>query len=477
MSSSSLFKKGKEIYAWFYIYGKKRIKIAEKYADQGNAKMQFYLANCYWSGNYVKRDVKKHTELLVKYAKNGNVQAHLQLAQYYENGDNKLIDKDRSTAAQIYSHNAENGDETSQIRVIDQYQFGYLRKQDKKEALRLCRKYATQGNERAQLRLIQYYELGTTGLEKNKKEAKRLFKFYAKQGNILVRRSLAIGYKFGRENEVGTRFDRACKYVPEVFKKKFKKAIYYLKQNAEQGDVHSQCELLEIYAKGSCDVEKDIEQFLYYANQCLDSLFDFFDHEIMRKIYKCFKSLISEFIYNGEFDSIDVLISSPLYSCFDLNKEIDPFLGDSFYRTDMLDFVCEMGSKYGARLLINAHQEYGKRKVLFGNGTPIFELFSNDRPELIKEKEEVAKFLLVAGIPKPQAFDMELSNHQNYKTCKLWFDNMIIISLKLMILRKYVYCTVGKKCNCVRIPSYYPKPLYQWPTYEQEMEKIKQTCE
>jgi len=104
----------------------------------------------------------------------------------------------------------------------------------------------------------------------------------------------------------------------------------------------------------------------------------------------------------------------------------------------------------------------------------------------LKKMKKIVKFLLVVGVRKPTLFDHEADNidqlnRPTYQVCCEWFhnfgnDNCGVISLKLMILRKYIYSTNVKrreKVQCLKIPSYYPKPLYQWPTYQQEIEKIK----
>lgn len=133
--------------------------------------------------------------------------------------------------------------------------------------------------------------------------------------------------------------------------------------------------------------------------------------------------------------------------------------------------------KNGALMFINAHRKYGLERICFFEGLPLIETFSRYGESIDDRQKEVAEIFLVAGMPKFRDFDyyekeeVEEKAKETCKVCKDWFSKVKVVSLRLMILRRYIYCTTGEKCKCVRIPSYYPKPLYDWSTYEQEMEK------
>lgn len=93
--------------------------------------------------------------------------------------------------------------------------------------------------------------------------------------------------------------------------------------------------------------------------------------------------------------------------------------------------------------------------------------------EEIKKIIEKDKFMIVAGFGK----NIMKLGYENYKDASFskYFKSVFsgqqkIISLKLMILRKFVYRTDGYRSK-LKIPDVYQKTLLSWPDYDYEVEK------
>jgi hypothetical protein len=234
--------------------------------------------------------------------------------------------------------------------------------------------------------------------------------------------------------------------------------------------------LVQLYFPGSSagkeyDINDDFETFFHYAKQIMISDEVDFKHELIHKLHSIIDVLIRTLLFKGDTHNIFAkLINSPLRPLINVRKNsissFQPFI----------DSACSCGSKNGALMLINAHRTYGLERIDFYGGLPLKKTFIRDGESIDDSQKEVAEVFLVAGMPKSPDFDdcekeVQGKAKQTYKVCKDWFSKMMVVTLKLMILRRYIYCTIDDEYERVRIPSYYPAPLYQWSTYRQEMEK------
>ena len=242
-----MYNKGKEA------YDNKNYSEAVKYfrkaAEQGYAKAQNNLGDCYYWGNGVEKNYAEAVKWFKKAAEQGDAYAQCNLGYCYENGEG--VTKDKTEAVKWYKKAAEQGHAEAQKELGDCYYYGWGVKEDKTEAVKWYKKAAEQGNERAQRELGDCYRLGW-GVKMDDTEAVKWYKKAAEQGNEYAQYDLAEMYEKGE----GVTKDKT-------------EAVKWYKKAAEQGNKWAQRELGYMYRKGE-GVTKDINEAIKWYSKAAD---------------------------------------------------------------------------------------------------------------------------------------------------------------------------------------------------------------
>lgn len=445
---------------YIYLYGSpvQRTLLLKEAAEHGDCSAQVCFAHRHTVDDTddlfsIEKDPKRAILLYKKYAKQNNFEAQCALVNFYDNGV-FLLGYDKGKAKKLLKQYADQGNPKAQLELALSYRNKrFSDKQKIEKSQKLLKHYADQKNEQAQIKIC-----GDLCWEEKFDDAYQLTETYAQQGNHCAQNLLAQFYLQG-----------LCGVQKDV-----QKALSIYKTYAEKGNVDASFELFQIYRPGSLDgriynISEDFEQSLYYANQIMMNEKVEFTHHLVHSLHRAVLNVVKRLLFKGEVDKFEKLAGSPLRPLLNLNY---PSL---FVRQPILEWMCWHGVENAPLILLNAHMAYGLEQIDFLDCQPLKKLMVNSAKTIDTGHKQVAEMFLVAGAPEfrvdPSEIDDNDEARQIYNVFGNWFDNMKVVSLKLMILRKYVYCTTGDKCKCVQIPSYYPKPLYFWPTYDHEMMK------
>ena len=162
-----------------------------KAAEQGDAKAQYNLGNCYMSGIGVVKKYELGVEWFRKAAEQGFAEAQCDLGTCYESGCG--VAKDTELAVECYRKAAEKGHATAQLRLGFCFRCGTGVAKNHELAVEWFRKAAEQGDATAQFMCGVYYYDGT-GVEKNTELAVEWYRKAAEQG---------FGYAKDRLRELG----------------------------------------------------------------------------------------------------------------------------------------------------------------------------------------------------------------------------------------------------------------------------------
>ncbi len=256
------------------------VELYKKLSEQGNAKAQNRLGNCYYSGNGVEQDyeeavkwyklsaqkycwgqynlancyywgngTEENNEEAMRYYqlayKNGIIYAANRIGEMYEKGYG--VEEDIDEAVKWYKRAAENGNKSAQVKLGDWYYNGNGVEEDIYEALKWYVKAAEQGDDHAAL------QAGIIELEDNNyAQAVTWFEQAAKNGDADAQNRLAIRYSNG-----------------QGVKKDEKMAEYWWKKSAKQGYVKAQQNLANYYYDG-VNYGRDYEQAIYWHKKLAD---------------------------------------------------------------------------------------------------------------------------------------------------------------------------------------------------------------
>ena len=283
-------------------------------AECGNADAQFALANCYFEGKGIAKNLYQAFVYFEKSAKQGNIDAQRILSQCYKNGwgtsidiskanywinipiknvvempieksnqrkrdldiekfINRYNDKAKSSADRAYyslcEKRAFDGD------VGAQYETGYYyeRTHDAEKAYYWYRKAAEQGLKEAQYKLADGYSEGY-GVPKNIKQAMYWFKKAAEQGDEDAKKRINALQKSGEDDanaqyELGRFYAYNEKRVDKNSFQDWMTAFKCFKKAAEQGHVKAQFELAKCYDIGF-GVMSDMQQALFWYRKAAE---------------------------------------------------------------------------------------------------------------------------------------------------------------------------------------------------------------
>jgi TPR repeat protein len=145
-------------------------------ADQGDAKAQDNLGDCYRKGDGVKKSPVEAVKWYRKSADQGDANAQFNLGNCYDFGSG--VEKDLVEAVKWYRKSADQGDAESQYNLGVCYYKGDGVEKDPVEAVKWYRKSAEQGDVLAQFNLGVCYGKGE-GVEMDKVEAYALINLAA----------------------------------------------------------------------------------------------------------------------------------------------------------------------------------------------------------------------------------------------------------------------------------------------------------
>jgi uncharacterized RDD family membrane protein YckC/energy-coupling factor transporter ATP-binding protein EcfA2 len=131
-------------------------ELAQRGADQGDARAQRELGSLYEHGDGVRRDLQKAVELYQKSADQGDARAQRQLGSLYERGDG--VRRDLQKAVELYQKSADQGDAVAQCRLAKLFENGEGVPKDLRKAAELFQKAVNQGYEPARLELKRLSE-------------------------------------------------------------------------------------------------------------------------------------------------------------------------------------------------------------------------------------------------------------------------------------------------------------------------------
>lgn len=219
----------------------------KKSAENGFAKAQNKLGECYESGKGVPEDQSEAVKWLRKAAEQGYAEAQKNVGHRYRKGEG--VEKDLVEAAKWYRKAAEQGNDSAQWFLGFCYLDGEGVPEDEVEAVKWFRKGAEQGHQFSQERLGRCYANGI-GVPKDNLEALKWFQKAARSPWT----ALSIGKDFlngwGVEKNTG-------------------EAVKFFQKAAEAGDAEAQFYLGFCYAEGK-GVEKDEAESVKWYRKAAD---------------------------------------------------------------------------------------------------------------------------------------------------------------------------------------------------------------
>lgn len=236
-----------EIYKWY-----------RKSAEQGYAPGQFNLGCCYGAGYGVEKDYKEAVKWFLKSALQDYEPAQRFLGDYTECGLG--VEEDPDEAYRWYLKAAEQGDAKSQCELGFYHELGKGSiPENMDKAVEWYRKSAEQGYAEGQFYLGRYYLY-----KRSFEEARKWFHLAADQGYVAALWGLGRSYDGGGDGPV--------------------KAFPWYKKAAEKGHALSQERMGQYYASGyscygdSSDIKKDVKEAMYWYRKAaeqgrMDSLF------------------------------------------------------------------------------------------------------------------------------------------------------------------------------------------------------------
>ncbi len=201
----------------------KAIPLLTKAAEQGYAKAQHELGDCYYDGKGVTQDYRQAEQWYRKAAEQGDANAQWMLGNCYHAGNG--VTQDYQQAVQWYRKAADQGHTNDQYNLGLCYYWGYGVAQDYQQAEQLFRKAAEQGNSEAQYMLgLCYYE--DEGVTQDYRQAEQWFRKAAEQGHANAQAMLG-----------------KCYYGGNGVAQDYRQAAQWFRKAAEQGHANAQAML------------------------------------------------------------------------------------------------------------------------------------------------------------------------------------------------------------------------------------------
>ena len=163
------------------------VKWYRKAAEQGSARAQCYLGECYYYGRGVSQDYSEAVKWYSKAAEQGYASAQCNLGYCYQYGQG--VSQDYTEAVKWYRKAAEQGSADAQNNLGNRYYNGQGVSQDYSEAVKWYRKAAEQGDADAQYSLGLCYQYGH-GVSQDYSEAVKWYRKAAEQGHANAQKQL-----------------------------------------------------------------------------------------------------------------------------------------------------------------------------------------------------------------------------------------------------------------------------------------------
>lgn len=216
-------------------------------AESGFAEAQAEMANAYYDGIGVEKDLAKAAFWAKKSAEQGDALGQFILGVMLCNGDGGL-DQDYAESFMLLKKSAEAGNAKGQNSLGILYENGFGVNQDYTKAFQWFQKSAEAGDEGAQYAIAILYFFGR-GVDTDHDEAFRWLNKSAEAGNADAQNSLGVLYANG-----------------QGVKQDYGKAVMWYQK---AGDAGNECALINLgmkYAKGQ-GVEKDTAKFLEFIEK------------------------------------------------------------------------------------------------------------------------------------------------------------------------------------------------------------------
>ena len=223
-----------------------------KKANEGDAKSQYELANCYLDGDGVKRN-EYNAALYARMSADQNYPEGMHLFGYLLfNGTG--VSQNQAEATKWWLKAAEQGDVNAQYSLGVCYENGYGVEQSYTEAAEWYSKAAEQGNVDAQFNLGVCYEMGE-GVEQSYEKAASWYRKAAEQGDANAQFNLGV-----------------CYYNGKGVEQSYEKAAEWYRKAAEQGYANAQYNLALCYNNGE-GVEQSYEKAVMWYRKAAEQDF------------------------------------------------------------------------------------------------------------------------------------------------------------------------------------------------------------
>ena len=163
-------------------------------AEQGDAKAQVVLGDCYLTGTGVDNNTAEAVKWYIKSAGQGYAEAQQNLGELYYYGIG--VTNDVFKAVEFWTKAADQGNSTAQFKLGCLFSIGKGVPQDYSKSFEWFKKAAEQGSRAAQQSLGTSYYRGE-GVAENKSEAIKWFRKAAEQGLAVAQNNLGLCYYYG----------------------------------------------------------------------------------------------------------------------------------------------------------------------------------------------------------------------------------------------------------------------------------------
>jgi len=213
-------------------------------AEGGDANAQSELAEKYFEGDGVAKNLVEAETWSRKAAEQGSAKEQYNLAVMYEQGQG--VQTDKSEALKWYRKSAQQGFAKAQNNLGFNYAHGDGVERDYAEAMSWYRKAADQGLASAQVNVGTLYKKGS-GVPQDDTEAMAWFQKAAAQGSAEGQFDMGVAYAQGR----GVQQDE-------------KAAVEWYRQAADQGLTKAQNKLAGTYSEGKGIAKSDKEAYFWW---------------------------------------------------------------------------------------------------------------------------------------------------------------------------------------------------------------------
>lgn len=231
-------------------YGATVFEKTKQKAELGKPKAQYELAQMYFVGNGIERNVDEAILWYKKVAEQGNVEAQYKLADIYFTGNG--IDKNYKEAFNYYKQSAEKGYKNSYFNLAELYYSGDNGEKNLQEALKWYLKTKEMNNPETQLKIGNIYKENG-----NKKQA---FKWYEKSANQNNPEAL---YNVAEYYNAQHKSAKAIKFYEKAIELGNIDAILYFARNIQNANSDREKYYLKAIELGKKEATKELADYYY----------------------------------------------------------------------------------------------------------------------------------------------------------------------------------------------------------------------